>query len=157
MKKRFFSAITSVALLANMTAILPASVAFAEDTTSRTYSYDGYDVLYEVSNSWGNTEVVSVTLTNTGSSAIENWMLYFDPNGDIQYVSDATQKTTESGYSYIKNAGYNAEIAVDSSVSFSYAVNDCNEEEDEGYVISFSQALVNLIENNIEKEGQQSE
>lgn len=33
--------------------------------------------------------------------------------------------TTSDGISYFKNSGYNADVAPDSSVTFGYAVNDC--------------------------------
>ena len=54
---------------------VPDKTAFADEETSHTYKYDGYEVSYDVTNAWGNTEVVSVTLSNTGDSTIENWML----------------------------------------------------------------------------------
>lgn len=87
--------------------------------------YDDYEVSYQVTNSWGDTEVVSVTLSNTGDNTIEDWMLYFDPNGEVQYTIDCQQLTTSDGISYFKNSGYNADVAPDSSVTFGYAVNDC--------------------------------
>lgn len=67
---------------------------------------------------------------NTGDTTIENWMLYFEPNGDIQYLNDATQAATNTGMVYIKNAGYNASIDANASVTFSYVVNDCEEAPD---------------------------
>ena len=45
-------------------------------------------------------------------------MLYFDPNGEIQYVNDAVQMTTTNGIGYIKNPGYNADIDPGASVEF---------------------------------------
>lgn len=145
--KKMFSAFVGAAMAANVFMTMPFS-AFAEEETSHTYTYDDYEVSYAVTNSWGNTEVVSVTLTNTGDETIENWMLYFALNGDIQYVNDASQATTSEGIPYIKNAGYNADVAANASVSFSYAVNDCEaipddftlcqtrEEKTSGYEVS---------------------
>lgn len=78
--KKIFSAFVGAVMAANALVIMPFS-AFADDNTAHTYTYDGYEVSCDVTNSWGNTEIVSVTLSNTGDSAIENWMLYFDPNG----------------------------------------------------------------------------
>lgn len=122
--KKMVSALLGVTMVANMALSMPA---FADETTGCTYAYDGYEVSYDVTNSWGNTEVVSLTLTNTGSETIEDWMLYFTPNGNIQYVNNAVQITDNSnGVTYFKNAGYNADISVGDSVTFSYAVENCS-------------------------------
>lgn len=124
--KKMFSAFVGVAMAANVFMTMPFS-AFADEETNHTYTYDDYEVSYAVTNSWGNTEVVSVTLTNTGDETIENWMLYFAPNGDIQYVNNAVQITdSDNSVTYFKNAGYNADISVGDSVTFSYAVNNCS-------------------------------
>lgn len=123
--KKIFATMIGTAMSANVLLTMPFSV-FA-DNISETFEFDGYTVGYEVKNSWGNTEVVSLTLTNTGTETIEDWMLYFDPNGEIQYVNDAVQMTTTNGIGYIKNPGYNVDIDPGASVEFRYAVNDCEE------------------------------
>ena len=122
--KKFFSSFVGMAMAANALITMPFS-AFADEESSRTYTYDGYEVSYDVTNSWGNTEVVSVTLSNTGDSAIENWMLYFDPNGQVHDPVNAQKEQTSVGTTYFKNSGYNANVNPDSSVSFSYMVDDC--------------------------------
>lgn len=52
-------------------------------------------------------------------------MLYFDPNGDVQYATHAIEMTTADGSVYFKNNGYNANIEPNSTVTFTYAVNNC--------------------------------
>lgn len=54
-------------------------------------------------------------------------MVYFNPNGAIQWATDAIQITSSDGIVYFKNAGYRQDIAPDESVTFSYAVNDCED------------------------------
>ncbi len=122
--KKIFSAFVGVTMAANVFMTMPFS-AFADEESSRTYTYDGYEVSYDVTNSWGNTEIVSVTLSNTGDSAIENWMLYFDPNGQVHDTVNVQEMQTTAGITYFKNSGYNATVNPDSSVSFSYMVDDC--------------------------------
>lgn len=112
------------AVAANVFMTMPFS-AFADEESIRTYSYDGYEVSYDVTNSWGNTEIVSVTLSNTGDSAIENWMLYFAPNGQVHDTVNVQEMQTSDGTTYFKNSGYNVTVNPDSSVSFSYMVDDC--------------------------------
>lgn len=127
--KKIIATMIGTAMSANVLLTMPFS-AFA-DNISQTFEFDGYTVGYEVKNSWGNTDVISLTLTNTGTETIEDWMLYFDPNGEIQYVNDAVQMTTTNGIGYIKNPGYNADIDPGASVEFRYAVNDCEEIPDD--------------------------
>lgn len=122
--KKIFSAFVGMAMAANALITMPFS-AFADEETSRTYIYDDYEVSYDVTNSWGNTEIVSVTLSNTGDSAIENWMLYFDPNGQVHDTVNVQEMQTTAGITYFKNSGYNATVNPDSSVSFSYMVDNC--------------------------------
>ena len=72
--KRVTSGLAGVAMAASMFTSMPFS-AFAEDeaeTNNQTYVYDDYEVSYQVTNSWGDTEVVSITLSNTGDSTIED-------------------------------------------------------------------------------------
>ena len=100
--KRILSGVMSLAMAATLVPSIPV---LAEDFTTQNYVYDNYAVSYNVTNSWGDTEVVSVTLSNTGDSTIENWMLYFDPNGSTSSIWDAQWAETSTGVSYVKNAG----------------------------------------------------
>ena len=99
--------------------------AFAEET--KIYTYDDYSIEYKVTNSWGNTDAVDVEITNTGDETIENWMLYFDPNGEIAHIWNAKEATSPSGYTYFKNSGYNSAISAGAQVKFSYFVEDCTD------------------------------
>lgn len=122
--KKIFSAFIGVAMTANTLMTMPFS-AFADDEeNSRTYVYDDYEISYDVTNSWGNTEIVSVTLSNTGNSTIENWMLYFDPNGQVYNTVNVQEAQSSTGTTYYRNSGYNANVSPNSSVSFSYMIDD---------------------------------
>lgn len=123
--KKIFSAFVGMAMAANVFMTMPFSAFAGEETTSRTYIYDDYEISYDITNSWGNTEKISVTISNTGDSTIENWMLSYDDfNGEITGIWDANLAKTDSGYEYVRNAGYNANIQPDQSVSFGYTLND---------------------------------
>lgn len=91
-------------------------VVSAEENTSASFVYDDFSVNYEIKNSYGDTDVVDVTLTNTGEETIEDWMLYFDPNGEIQYVTNASEMTADNGSRYFKSKEYNADIVPNSTV-----------------------------------------
>lgn len=123
--KKIFSAFVGMAMAANVFMTMPFSAFADEETTSRTYIYDDYEISYDITNSWGNTEKISVTISNTGDSTIENWMLSYDDfNGEITGIWDANLAKTDSGYEYVRNAGYNANIQPNQSVSFGYTLND---------------------------------
>ena len=122
--KKSLSTILCCALTVN-TLGLSSIIANATENDSKDYVYDGYKINYDVTNSWGNTEIVSVTLSNTGDSTIENWMLYFDPNGQVHDTVNVQEAQTSDGITYFRNSGYNANVNPNSSVSFSYMIDDC--------------------------------
>lgn len=70
---RIIAGSLSLVMVSSMASVFPA---FAEETESADFVYDDYSVSYNVTDSWGNTEKVSITLTNTSENPIENWMLY---------------------------------------------------------------------------------
>ncbi|MCM1508369.1 MAG: cellulose binding domain-containing protein [Ruminococcus flavefaciens] len=145
--KKATSFIVGSVLSANILLTLPTS-AFAAEDTIHTFVFDDYTIEYEVKGSWANMEQVSVTLVNTGDVTIENWMLYFDPNGQVSNIVNAKDSLTSAGTVYFKNSGYNANVAPRSSVSFSYMVDNCKEipdnftlcqsrtEKEDGYNVS---------------------
>lgn len=98
-----------------------AFTASAATGDSRTFVYDDYEVTYNVTNSWGNTDAVTVSITNTGNETIENWMLAYDDfNGEINDIWNAEIESTKSGFEYVKNSGHNANISPNQTISFSY-------------------------------------
>ena len=120
--KKMVSALLGVTMIANMALSIPA---FAEETVDRTYVYDDYEITYDVTNSWGNTETIDISITNTGNETIENWMLAYDDfNGEISNIWDAKVTETDSGYQYVRNVGYNANIEPNQSISFGYTLDD---------------------------------
>lgn len=119
---RIIAGSLSLIIASSMMSVFPA---FAEETESTDFVYDDYSVSYNVTDSWGNTEKVSITLTNTSENPIENWMLYFDPNGEITSKWDVEMLLTSNDITYFKNAGYNSTIAPNASVTFNYFVDNC--------------------------------
>ena len=154
--KKIFSAFVSAAMVANALMTMPFS-AFADEKTSHIYTYDGYEISYDVTNSWGNTEVVSVTISNTSDSTIENWMLYFEPNGQVNNVVNAKEAQTSTGTSYFRNSGYNANVNPNSSITFSYMIDDCETvpdyftlcqtraEKESGYQVSAADTISGIV------------
>ena len=121
---KLLSCLVSITFLSNMFVHVPSSV-YADESTAKIFEFDDFSVTYNVTSSWGNTEIISLDITNTGTDIIEDWMLYFLPHGDLQDAWNANIELTSSGIPYFKNAGYNANIPVGSTVSFSYSIDNC--------------------------------
>ncbi len=101
--------------------LMPVTV-FAENENLKTYEQNGYTINYEIINSWGNSQNITVTIKNTGTEAIDNWMLEYDFNGDVVGIWNAVTAIDNNGSEYIKNAGHNAVIEPESSAVFGYTL-----------------------------------
>ena len=118
--KKMVSALLGVTMVANMALNLPA---FADEASITTYNYDDYKIEYSVATSWENSETIIITITNTGDSTIENWMLAYDDfNGEINNIWNAKIAETDSGYEYVRNVGHNANIEPNQSINFGYTL-----------------------------------
>lgn len=122
--RKILCCLISVTFWTNMFVNIPNS-AYADDNTAKVFEFDGFSITYDITGSWDNTEIVSIAITNTGTDVIEDWMLYFSPQGDLKKAWNADIELTSSGISYFKNAGYNANIPVGSTESFSYSIDNC--------------------------------
>lgn len=148
-------------VFAVLLSIIP-NIAYAEDLNSKTYTQDGYTIDYAVVNSWGNSQNVTVTIKNTGTEAIDNWMLEYDFNGNVVGIWNAVIEADNSGSEYIKNAGYNAVIEPEGSVVFGYTLENstgfpnsivmCQEEavKESGYDVFLN--VINEWDNNFNGE-----
>ena len=127
--KKSFSALLCGVIAVNSLGLSAISAFAANSSSAQTFVYDDYSITYNVTDSWADTEVVNISITNTGAEAIENWMLYFNPNGviDSNNIWYARTAETDNGFMYFTNAGYNASILPNASVNFSYHVNGCKE------------------------------
>ncbi|HEX4705622.1 MAG TPA: cellulase family glycosylhydrolase [Pseudonocardiaceae bacterium] len=81
-------------------------------------------VAYTVTNSWSGGFQASVTITNTGTSAINGWTLQWTFGGGekISNMWNATETQTGAQVSAV-NAGFDATIAPSSSVNLGFTAN----------------------------------
>ncbi len=124
--------ISILLVLVMLTYIFPIQV-YANESVSKIYQYNNYNINYNIINSWDNSQNIEIKITNTSEEQIENWMLSYDFCGEIQGIWNAEIKTTEDGGVYIKNAGYNCVIEPGCSVNFGYTL-----AEAEGFPSGFS-------------------
>ena len=71
-------------------------------------------------NDWGTGFTGSLTITNTGTSAINGWILAFDFVGTISSIWNATIVSHVGNHYVIQDAGYNASIAAGQSVTIGF-------------------------------------
>ncbi len=118
--KKLISVVLSIMMVINIL-MVQSSVVLAIDKTKETYKYDNYKIDYNIVSSWGSTQNISVTITNTGTKPIENWALSYNLNGDVENIWNA--KVVElNDHKYIKNMEYNSDIMPNKSVNFGYTL-----------------------------------
>lgn len=90
-------------------------------TISSASSNGTCQVTYSRSSEWPGGFTANVTITNTGSSAINGWTLAFAFPGDQKIINAWNATIAQSGPSVTAtNAGYNATIAPAGSASFGF-------------------------------------
>lgn len=94
------------------------------NTTSSTSTFqeDGFAVTFTLENQWKEGYNANISIHNTGSRIIENWSLRFDMKNEITNIWNGTIENLSNGTYIIKNAGWNADIAVGSTVNFGFTV-----------------------------------
>lgn len=127
MIKRTVSLLTAVftAAIGTVSSFSALAVHASAGNQAADYVYDGYSVAYRIADSWGSTDRVTVTLSNTGSETLENWMLYFNPNGEAYGFNGIREDYTATEIRFFRNAGYNDCLTPGESATFEYLVNDC--------------------------------
>ena len=85
----------------------------APPTTSTT-------VAYSLVNSWSTGFQGGITITNTGTTTISNWMLQFNFSATITQIWNATIASVSGTHYVLNNAGYNSTIAPGQSVSIGF-------------------------------------
>ena len=65
-------------------------IVFANEVSSQTYTCNGFTVDYKIIDSWGDSQNITVTITNISSKSIENWMLAYDFCGEITNLWNGT-------------------------------------------------------------------
>ncbi len=77
-------------------------------------------VSFVVYSEWNTGFDAGVTITNTGSAPITNWVLEFNFSGTITQIWNAVVATHSGTLYTLDNAGYNSTIAVGQSVNFGF-------------------------------------
>ncbi|MBR1930238.1 MAG: cellulose binding domain-containing protein [Lachnospiraceae bacterium] len=86
------------------------------------YEGDNFRVVYSVTETWEEGYNAKIKLENTGNASIDNWCIQFGHLGEIINIWDAKIDNTDNYIYTIRNAGWNGNIPMDSSVEFGFTV-----------------------------------
>lgn len=125
--------------------------AFAEESNKKIYTYDNFDVEYQVDSAWDGAQAIKVKITNTGEESILNWYLKYNAGGTVENLYNALLYSDSATECVFKNNGYNYEIEPNCSVDFGYILRGeelkypdefelCNKrvEKETGYDVDFN-------------------
>lgn len=99
-------------------------------TTQDIFEGDNYKITYSLVSHWGTGYNANIRIENTGDTTIHNWYMAFDCEDVITNIWNAkiSKEAEKSGNVIspyiIKNAGWNQDIAVGSSVEFGFSSNN---------------------------------
>lgn len=102
------------------------SIQSSWDGVSTVSNYVGknYNVTFTLASHWNGGYNANIKVENTGDSVIENWYLSFALDNALTSMWNAEVVSNEAGLYVVKNAGWNADIAVGGSVEFGISVNE---------------------------------
>lgn len=75
---------------------------------------------FKVSSNWGSGYTAQLTMRNTATTAVNNWVLEFDYGGTISSIWDAKIVSRTGNHYVIENAGYNSTIAAGGTMAFGF-------------------------------------
>ena len=107
-----------------------------------------YTIDFKVISDWGQAFNGEISITNNTEEAIEDWTLEFDFDRNIERFWTAEIVEHEGEHYIIKNAGYNANIAPEQTITLGFSGNPGNvDSEPTNYVLN----QLGQIEKNVSK------
>lgn len=80
----------------------------------------GYEVSFTVDQTWNEGYQATVSIRNTGKERMENWCLSFAMSDNITNIWNGVMLASTDGHYTVKNAEWNQDIPVGSTVSFGF-------------------------------------
>lgn len=116
-----------------MTVLCDGEIAFPESFSfvmeEESVAAQSYSAEFTLYSDWGTGCNGAIILSNLTDEPIENWQLEFDYDREIADIANAVIVSHEQGHYVIQNAGYNADIAENSSVYISIVAGEGAAEE----------------------------
>lgn len=79
-----------------------------------------YDISCEVRNVWENDIIGEICISNQSETTIEDWVVEFDFDGQINHLWNAEIKEHEGNHYVLNNGGYNANIKPEEKIILGY-------------------------------------
>lgn len=92
----------------------------AQETKKYIYEGDGFTVTCTIDAEWENNYNATITITNTGSTTTDNWIISFVSRDTIDSIWNASIDSHNNNTYQIKNVGWNQDIETNKSVSFGF-------------------------------------
>lgn len=91
---------------------------------------EDYTIKYNIDGDWDTGFYGSISITNNTDTVIEDWFLEFDFDREITEIWDGVIENHEGNHYLIKNAGYNANIYPEQTVSFGFKGSEGSKEDE---------------------------
>lgn len=116
--RKYWAVIVCIAIVLQIFCSDAGAVAANEEKEEYYFTGNDFSVSFVVDKQWEHRYSATITITNTGDIAIDNWMLSFSSVDMIDSIWNAEIQSHEENAYKIKNVGWNQDIGVDESVSF---------------------------------------
>lgn len=91
------------------------------------FEEENYTVQFRIETEWNTGYNAVITITNTCNKPIDNWYLSFKLDDEIKNLQSGKITAHEENVYLVKNAGWNKDIPVSGSVSFTYTAEKTGE------------------------------
>lgn len=81
---------------------------------------NGFVISYQIDQRWDNGYNASISITNTGETAIDNWCIAFEQSNKIVNIWNARIKSEQNNSYIIQNLEWNQDIKKGETVSFGF-------------------------------------
>ncbi len=102
----------------------------------------GYEVSFTVDQTWNEGYQATVSIRNTGKERMENWCLSFAMSDNITNIWNGVMLASTDGHYTVKNAEWNQDIPVGSTVSFGFTAEGSQKSMPSEFALQTTRCLV---------------
>lgn len=97
---------------------------------------EDYSIDFEINSDWKDGYTANITIKNQSNNTIEDWVLEFDFDSEIQNIWNGVIQSHEGTHYIIKNASYNQNIEAGNTISFGFnGVRTSSEIKPQNYIL----------------------
>ncbi|MCR4642467.1 MAG: cellulose binding domain-containing protein [Lachnospiraceae bacterium] len=117
----------------------------SEELTGGIYIGDGYRVEVQIPQVWDHAYNLKMLITNTSEEVIHNWGFMLESTDSISGLYNALEISEHDGVRIFKNAGYNQDIPIGSTIEVGYTAfyEESSDIPDEFSLVSINKSLDN--------------